>query len=169
MAVCKTITANVNRNLLVNRNAPPFDNSDLRRAMTLTLDRKVFNDIINEGQGDIGGAMQPPPDGLWGMPSPRPRPGRSTRVLLSDFRRRQRSAWGGSCKSSINHAGVRDGCMPNDLDPERFTVRQAAQARDDFAMIMDELEFVKAHLARLPTRRDQAVCPPQDDIRVGSP
>jgi len=59
--------------------------------------------------------------------------------------------------------------MPNDLDPERFTVRQAAQARDDFAMIMDELEFVKAHLARLPTRRDQAVCPPQDDIRVGSP
>ena len=67
-AVCKTITANVNRNLLVNRNAPPFDNSDLRRAMTLTLDRKVFNDIINEGQGDIGGAMQPPPDGLWGMP-----------------------------------------------------------------------------------------------------
>src|SRR5215469_4122111 len=65
---CKTNTANVNRNLLVNRNAPPFDNSDLRRAMTLTLDRKVFNDIINEGQGDIGGAMQPPPDGLWGVP-----------------------------------------------------------------------------------------------------
>ena len=158
-AVCKTITANVNRNLLVNRNAPPFDNSDLRRAMTLTLDRKVFNDIINEGQGDIGGAMQPPPDGLWGMHSPRPRPGRSTRVLLSDFRRRQRSAWGGSCKSSINHAGVRDGCMPNDLDPERFTVRQAAQARDDFAMIMDELEFVKAHLARLPTRRIRRLSP----------
>ena len=26
-----------------------------------------------------------------------------------------------------------------DLDPERFTLRQAAQARDDFAMIMDEL------------------------------
>jgi len=67
-AVCKTITANVNRNLLVNRSAPPFDNPDLRRAMTLTLDRKVFNDIINEGQGDIGGAMQPPPDGLWGVP-----------------------------------------------------------------------------------------------------
>ena len=29
-------------------------------------------------------------------------------------------------------------------------------ARDDFAQIMDELDFVKAQLARLPTRRDQA-------------
>ena len=46
-----------------------------------------------------------------------------------------------------------------DLDPERFTLRQAAQARDDFAMIMDELEFVKSQLARLPTRRDQSFVP----------
>ena len=49
--------------------------------------------------------------------------------------------------------------MPNELDPERFTLREAAQARDDFAMIMDELEFVKELLARLPTRRDQAFVP----------
>jgi hypothetical protein len=36
-------------------------------------------------------------------------------------------------------------------DPERqLTFRQAAQARDD---IMDELDFVKAQLARLPARR----------------
>ena len=46
-----------------------------------------------------------------------------------------------------------------DLDPERLTLRQAAQARDDFARIMDELDFVKAQLARLPTRRDQAFVP----------
>lgn len=49
--------------------------------------------------------------------------------------------------------------MPNELDPERLTLRQAAQARDDFAQIMDELEFVKSQLARLPTRRDQAFIP----------
>jgi hypothetical protein len=47
----------------------------------------------------------------------------------------------------------------SDLDPDRFTLRQAAQARDDFAQIMDELDFVKAQLARLPTRRDQAFTP----------
>jgi hypothetical protein len=39
------------------------------------------------------------------------------------------------------------------------TSAPAAQARDDFAMIMDELDFVKAQLARLPTRRDQAFTP----------
>ena len=43
--------------------------------------------------------------------------------------------------------------MPNELDPERFTLRQAAQARDDFAQVMDELDFVKAQLARLLCKR----------------
>ena len=46
-----------------------------------------------------------------------------------------------------------------DLDAERFTLRQAAQGRDDFAQIMDELDFVKEQLARLPTRKDQAFVP----------
>jgi peptide/nickel transport system substrate-binding protein len=67
-AVCELFTANVNRNVIINRTAPPFDNPDLRRAVTLSLDRKAFNDIINEGQGAIGAVMQPPPEGLWGMP-----------------------------------------------------------------------------------------------------
>jgi hypothetical protein len=49
--------------------------------------------------------------------------------------------------------------MPNDLDPDRFTLRQAAQARDDFAQVMDELDFVKELIARIPTRRDQAFVP----------
>jgi hypothetical protein len=38
-------------------------------------------------------------------------------------------------------------------DPEfRLTLRQADQAREDFAAILDELDFVKGQLARLPTR-----------------
>jgi len=49
--------------------------------------------------------------------------------------------------------------MPSDLDPEGFTLRQAAQARDDFAQVMDELDFVKELIARIPTRRDQAFQP----------
>ena len=47
----------------------------------------------------------------------------------------------------------------SDLDPEKFTLRQAAQARDDFAQVMDELDFVKELIVRLPTRRDQAFVP----------
>jgi peptide/nickel transport system substrate-binding protein len=67
-AVCEMYSANVSRNMIVNRSAPPFDNPDLRRAMSLSIDRKAFNDIINQGQGEIGAVMQPPPSGLWGMP-----------------------------------------------------------------------------------------------------
>ena len=54
--------------MIVNRDKPPFDNPDLRRAMALSLDRKAFVDILTEGQGAIGGAMMPPPEGVWGMP-----------------------------------------------------------------------------------------------------
>ena len=60
---------NVSRNLLVNRDVAPFDNAQLRRAMTLSLDRQAFVDIIADGQGTIGGVMQPPPEGVWGMPA----------------------------------------------------------------------------------------------------
>jgi peptide/nickel transport system substrate-binding protein len=67
-ASCEMASIGISRTLLVNREKPPFDNRDLRRAMALAIDRKAFIDIITEGQGDIGGAMQPPPEGLWGMP-----------------------------------------------------------------------------------------------------
>jgi peptide/nickel transport system substrate-binding protein len=47
---------------------PPFDNTMLRRAISLALDRKAFIDILGNGHGDIGTAMLPPPEGVWGMP-----------------------------------------------------------------------------------------------------
>ena len=67
-AICDMVTPNVARNMIVNRDVPPFDNPDLRRAMSLSLDRKAFIDILAEGLGTAGGVMQPPPSGVWGMP-----------------------------------------------------------------------------------------------------
>ena len=67
-AICELAPIGVNRSLIVNRNKPPFDNPDLRHAMAMSFDRQAFVDIVTEGQGDIGGVMQPPPEGLWGMP-----------------------------------------------------------------------------------------------------
>src|SRR5205085_2293848 len=67
-AICELRTTNGTTNLLVNRDAPPFDNPEIRRAMALALDRKAFIDIISGGEGKIGGAMLPPPEGQWGMP-----------------------------------------------------------------------------------------------------
>ena len=44
--------------------------------------------------------------------------------------------------------------MPNNLGPERLTLRQADQAREDFAQILDELDFMRSQVARLPTKSE---------------
>src|SRR5437763_15492474 len=53
-AICDMFVANVARNMIVNREAPPFDNPDLRRAMSLTIYRHAFLDTIVAGQGAVG-------------------------------------------------------------------------------------------------------------------
>jgi peptide/nickel transport system substrate-binding protein len=67
-ATCELNPTNVSRNLVINRDIAPFDKAELRRAMTLAIDRQAFLDIITEGKGNVGGVMQPPPEGIWGMP-----------------------------------------------------------------------------------------------------
>ena len=58
----------IDANLLVNCHRPPFNNPDMRRAMAFSIDCKAFVDTLTQGRGQIGGILQPPPDGLWGMP-----------------------------------------------------------------------------------------------------
>jgi peptide/nickel transport system substrate-binding protein len=68
-AVCDVTSMNNNTNLILNRDAPPFDNPELRKALVLALDRKAFIDILNQGNAEVGGTMQPPKDGVWGLPA----------------------------------------------------------------------------------------------------
>jgi peptide/nickel transport system substrate-binding protein len=82
-AICEMHSwGGLNVNLMFNRDAPPFDNPDVRKAMALSMDRQAFVDIVTDGKGDIGGAVQPPPGGLWGMPDEmlRALPGYDTNV-----------------------------------------------------------------------------------------
>jgi peptide/nickel transport system substrate-binding protein len=67
-AVCELRATNNTSNIIVNRDSPPFDKAEIRRAMVLALDRQAFIDILGDGQTTVSGAMLPPPDGLWGMP-----------------------------------------------------------------------------------------------------
>ncbi|MGQ0584098.1 MAG: ABC transporter substrate-binding protein [Reyranella sp.] len=67
-AVCEARTTNVSSNLIVNRDAPPFDNPKLREALVLVLDRKPFSEILSQGHDVVGAAMLPPPSGVWGLP-----------------------------------------------------------------------------------------------------
>src|SRR6516162_449418 len=56
-AICELPPGSVSNILIVNRDASPFDNPDLRRAMALSLDRQAFVDILSEGKGNVGGVM----------------------------------------------------------------------------------------------------------------
>jgi peptide/nickel transport system substrate-binding protein len=67
-AICEMTGVNVPRTMLINIHKPPFDNPELRRAMTLAIDREAFSTIINGGMRHVGATMMPPPNGVWGMP-----------------------------------------------------------------------------------------------------
>jgi peptide/nickel transport system substrate-binding protein len=67
-AVCEFAPNNVATNLIVNPGVPPFDNLKIRQAMALALDRKAFIDILEGGEGRVGGAMLPAPEGQWALP-----------------------------------------------------------------------------------------------------
>src|ERR1700726_2214120 len=67
-AICELPPGSVSTNLIINRDKPPFDNPELRRAMALALDRQAFIDILTAGEGFRAAAMQPPPGGQWGLP-----------------------------------------------------------------------------------------------------
>jgi peptide/nickel transport system substrate-binding protein len=66
-SMCEEAPGTVNRHLIVNRDKPPFDNPELRRAMSLSIDRQAFVDIVAQGSGEIGGVLQSAPGGLWGL------------------------------------------------------------------------------------------------------
>jgi peptide/nickel transport system substrate-binding protein len=67
-AVCEARPTGVNGNILLNRDAPPFNNAELRKALVLAIDRKPFNEILFEGHALPAEPMLPPPAGIWGMP-----------------------------------------------------------------------------------------------------
>jgi peptide/nickel transport system substrate-binding protein len=67
-AVCEARPTNVSSNLLVNRDKPPFDNPEIRKAMVMALDISAFHQILSQGNDLDGAVMLPPPAGFWGMP-----------------------------------------------------------------------------------------------------
>jgi peptide/nickel transport system substrate-binding protein len=66
-AICEIAPMNVAANILMNP-VPPFDDIEVRRAVAMSLDRKAFREIMTSNTGDPGGAMQPLPEGRWGLP-----------------------------------------------------------------------------------------------------
>ena len=59
----------VSENLIVNTKKPPFDNPKARLAASLAIDRDAVIKSIHRGRAFKGGAMMPPPWGVWGIPA----------------------------------------------------------------------------------------------------
>src|SRR5208282_7512 len=129
-ATCELRPRGVSSTLLVNRDAPPFNDPDLRRAMALTLDRKSFIDVLSGGQGDVGGAMLPPPEGLWGMPLDRlgSLPGYDPDVLKNRLEARE--------------IVQRLGYGPNNPLAVQVAARNIPLYRDPAVMLIDQLKEI---------------------------
>jgi peptide/nickel transport system substrate-binding protein len=129
-ALCELTPTPVAINLLVNREAPPFNDPDIRRAMQLTIDRKSFLDILAEGQGDISGAMLPPPGGLWGLPPEilQTLPGYGPDVAANRAEGR---------KLMEKH-----GYGPDRRLPVKVATRNIAQYRDPAVILIDQMKEI---------------------------
>ncbi len=129
-AVCQVGPAGESVGMLINRNVPPFDNADLRRAMALAIDRKSFIDILGQGQGDIGGAMLPGPEGEWGMPP-------DTLKTLPGY--------GGDVQKNREEARAimkKLGYGPDKRLAVKISTRNIAVYRDPAALLIDQLKDI---------------------------
>jgi peptide/nickel transport system substrate-binding protein len=129
-AICEVGMASETIGMLVNRTVEPFDNPDLRRAMALTLDRKSFIDILGQGEGEIGGALMPPPDGVWGMP---PEMVQTLPGYTGDVPKNRDEA-----RALMQKAGY----GPDKRLPIKISTRNLAVYRDPAAILIDQLKEI---------------------------
>jgi peptide/nickel transport system substrate-binding protein len=129
-ALCTVAPMNASRYLQINRQVLPFDNPEIRRAMGLSLDRKAFMDILGEGQGGIGGAMLPPPAGMWGLPADRLQklPGYGTDVEQN--------------RAEARAIMEQSGYGPDRRLAVKVSARNIAVSRDPAVILIDQLKSV---------------------------
>lgn len=129
-AVCDLTSTGVYTNLMVNRDSPPFDNPKVREALAYTIDRGAFNDILGEGQFSHGGAMMPPPEGVWGMPEEMVKqlPGYGDDVEAN-------RAKGRELMESLGYG-------PNNMLKVKVATRNIAVYRDPAVILIDHLKHV---------------------------
>lgn len=129
-AICEMVPTNVSSNVAVNREVPPFDNADMRRAMELAIDRQSFIDIAYHGEGQWSGAMLAPPEGEWGLP----------REELEKL-----ESYGGTVEE--RRAKAREimeslGYGPNKKLPIKVSTRDFSSYKDSAVILVDQLSQI---------------------------
>src|SRR6266851_4477302 len=128
-AQCTMRATGVSTNLIVNRDVAPFDDPRIRRALALTLDRRAFIDILNEGEAKMGGAMLPPPDGVWGMPPDMLK----TIIGYGDVAKSREEA-----RELMKQAGY----SPDKRLKVKVSTRNIATFRDPATILLDQLRHI---------------------------
>lgn len=129
-AVCKAEPTNVSTNLIVNRDAAPFNEPDIRMAMALSIDRKAFIDILGEGKFRVGGTMEATPEGVWGMPQ----------AMLDKL-----PGYGTDIKANREQARAlmaKHGYGPDKHLEVKVSTRNLAQYRDPAVLLIDHLKTI---------------------------
>ncbi len=140
-AICVLATNNGTTNLIINRDKPPFDNPDLRKALMLAIDRKAFIDIMTEGEGKIGGRDAAAAGGVVGHAAgdaahgARLRPRRARRTATR--RARSCKSWAmGRTRSSASRS--RRATSPTYRDPAVILIDQLKEIYID--AVLDTVE-----------------------------
>ncbi len=60
-------SSNVNDNLLLNNKKPPFDKPEIRRAVSMAINRHAYIQAVAQGGALAGVSMLPRPFGVWGL------------------------------------------------------------------------------------------------------
>ena len=60
-------STNVTDNIMMNIKKPPFDNPNVRLAVSYAIDRRALAQAVHQGGAILGAAMAPKPHGVWGL------------------------------------------------------------------------------------------------------
>ncbi len=65
--VISDVGQNGSDNVILNHKRPPFDNREVRRAISLAMDRSAYVQGVRHNGAVVGAALMPKPLGFWGL------------------------------------------------------------------------------------------------------
>ncbi len=128
--ICELTQTPVAINLLVNREAPPFNDPEIRRAMQLAIDRKTLSTFWPRARETSAGRCSRRAGGLWGLPP-------EILQTLPDYGPDVQANRAEARKLMEKH-----GYGPDKRLPVKVATRNIAQYRDPAVILIDQMKEI---------------------------